>query len=722
MEEPSVLDYLKDRLRPWRKPDHPLPKEPLGESVDKEVVQPSEVARPVQAVAVEKQAGPPIRLPWRSFLALGLAMLAQITLQPGPNRDWLPGVLLYLASAASLVWSVLQDEWKLAPLPEGQSRSDPLTVRWVPAVVGLLLAGLVFLTSGGNRLNLLNLSLLVLGLGLLAWGFWPARPHDVGATDEEKKPGVNLVLDGWAWLVVALFVAAIIIRFLNFDSLPAEMTSDHAEKILDLQRVLNGETKIFFPTNGGREALHFYLLAALHNFFGVELGFGLLKLSTILVGLLALPFLYFLGIEIANRRVGWLAVAFATVAYWPYVITRVGLRFPFFVLFTASTLLFLLRGLRTQNRVAFILAGVSLGLSFYGYSADRILPLVVIGAVTLFLLHRQSQGQRRQTIWLTILLFLFAVVLLLPLIRYIVDEPSDFMMRTLTRMSGLEKPLDAPAWLIFSSNVSRALVMFFWDDGEVWLASIPHRPALEVVTAALFFSGLVLVFIRYLRNRHWLDIFLLVSIPLLMLPSIMSLAFPNENPNLYRTGGAIIPVFLLIALSLDGLMSGIQVRWQQSSGSRIAWGFAIGLLVLTAVQSYNLLFDQYDDQYRLSAWNTSEMGSVMRNFSELTGLPDNAWVIPYPYWVDTRLVGMNAGYPTKDYALSVEQVPGTLAVRGAKLFLLKPEDQAAMDALRQTYPQGWFQEFQSKILTKNFLVFQVPPEDFSLEAETPVSP
>jgi hypothetical protein len=529
-------------------------------------------------------------------------------------------------------------------------------------------------------------------------------------------------MDRWAWFVLALLAAAVLIRFWQFNSLPAEMTSDHAEKIMDVMRVLSGDTRIFFPTNGGREALHFYLLASLHKFFGVELGFGLLKLSTILVGLFALPFIYLLGKEIANRRVGWLAVAFATISYWPYIISRVGLRFPFFVLFTAILLLFLLKGIRTQSRIAMILAGVCLGLSFYGYSADRILPLLVLAAVGLYLLHRQSRGQRRQTIWLSVILVLFSMVVALPLMRYMIDDPGSFLQRTVTRISGVEQPLAAPAWQIFLSNTGRALAMPFWDDGEVWLASIPHRPALEIVTAALFFCGLLLVLIRYLRRRHWLDIFLLISIPILMLPSIMALAFPNENPNLYRTGGAIVPVFLLIGLALDGLMSGLQARVAPDRSSLAAWGLAAVLLFLTAVQSYNLVFDQYQAQYRLSAWNTSEMGRVMRNFADLTGSTDNAWVIPYPYWVDTRLVGMNAGFPWKDYALATEQLETTQTVMGSKLFLLKPEDTTAIERLGRIYPQGWFQEFQSAVPSKNFLVFQVPPLELPLEPEIPTAP
>ncbi len=182
--------------------------------------------------------------------------------------------------------------------------------------------------------------------------------------------------------------------------------------------------------------------------------------------------------------------------------------------------------------------------------------------------------------------------------------------------------------------------MFFWDNGEVWPISVTHRPALDVITAALFFLGVGLVLVRYLRQRHWLDLFWLISIPALMLPSILSLAFPSENPILNRTAGAIIPVFLLVGMALDSLMNAIESRIGAEWGAKLAWGLAI-LLVLGASQlNYELVFVQYQRSYELSSWNTSEMGKVIREFSETIGSPETAWVVGFPYWVDTRLVGI----------------------------------------------------------------------------------
>ncbi|MCX8025723.1 MAG: hypothetical protein N3A60_11020, partial [Thermanaerothrix sp.] len=202
--------------------------------------------------------------------------------------------------------------------------------------------------------------------------------------------------------------------------------------------------------------------------------------------------------------------------------------------------------------------------------------------------------------------------------------------------------------------------------------------------------GLVVIGVRYLRERHWVDIFLLLSIPMLMMPSILSLAFPEENPSLNRTGGAIVPVFIVAAVGLIAFLQTVAKSFTKPRLGRAA-ATMVGIVLLAGAgyQNFDLVFCQFDQQFMAGAWNTSQIGHVIRAFADSIGSPDSAYVVPYPYWVDTRLVGINAGYPLKDYALWPQDFEKTLDQPGAKLFILKPEDQAALDKLRQLYPSGF---------------------------------
>jgi hypothetical protein len=81
----------------------------------------------------------------------------------------------------------------------------------------------------------------------------------------------------------------------------------------------------------------------------------------------------------------------------------------------------------------------------------------------------------------------------------------------------------------------------------------------------------------------------------------------------------------------------------------------------------------------------------------------------YPYWVDTRLVAINAGYPQKDYAMFADQLSKTVSNPNAKLFIINTQDMPAVQALQQTYPKGWLEIYHSSAPTKDFLMFLVPP-------------
>lgn len=285
-----------------------------------------------------------------------------------------------------------------------------------------------------------------------------------------------------------------------------------------------------------------------------------------------------------------------------------------------------------------------------------------------------------------------------------------FLYRAFTRVGTWERPFPGPVWQIFLQNLWNALRMFGWDNGDVWTVSIPHRPALDVVTAVLFHLGAVLLIVRYVMKRHWRDLFLLLSIPMLMMPSILSLAFPAENPVLSRTSGALIPVFVIVGIAFESILRGVRSKIGLSYGKGLSLVVGIVLFGLASLQNYDLVFRQYQQLYEQSSWNTSEMGKVIQSYANSVGSADTAWVVGYPHWVDTRLVGINAGLPTRDYAIMPDALESTVTEKRAKLFLINPQDQASLERLTSLYPRGTLSTYPSQIEGHNFLLLFVPVE------------
>jgi len=721
MKEPSVLDYLKSRLMPWKKPritlrgylSDEVPPEASPDLLRQGLPETQVHATPKPGVGPATIARP-IRWPWRALVALLLALLAQILLEPRAVRVFWPSVFLYLLAAGWLVWAYRQGEIKLFAWKESSLTADPFTVRWVPFLVACIMVPLSFLAFSSNHFTFLNLLVWIITIAATMSAFWLGPAPFSGwlsrINEFRRNPEVKFRLSREFLIGIIVVACILFFRLYQLNRVPLEMTSDHAEKLLDIWDVLHGRLSIFFIRNTGREPMQFYLTALIIKLFGTGISFLSLKLGTTLAGLVTLVYIYRLGKELGSREIGMLAALLAGIAYWPNLITRIALRFTFYPAFVAITLYYLLRALRTSRRNDFILVGLALGLSLHTYTPARALVLVVLAAFGLHLLYQKGKQARLQSLlWLGIVAFI-SFVIFLPLLRFASQYPSIFFYRTLTRVGDLEHTLPGPAWLIFLKNLWNAAVMFFWDNGEVWTISIPHRPALDFVSAALFFLGICLLVIRLLRRRNWVEPFLLLSIPLLMLPSILALAFPNENPALNRTGGALVPVFLIIGMALQGLLAALRDFLEGRAGLRLAWGAGITLVLIAALQNYALVFSQYSKLYDVSSWNTSEVGQVIRGFADSVGSLDSAWVIPYPYWMDTRLVGMNAGFPTKDYALQPDQIDATTGDPRAKLFIFKEEDQQTFDRLTTLYPQGRLKIYPSRIPTKEFWVFTVLPQ------------
>ncbi|MBI5842596.1 MAG: glycosyltransferase family 39 protein [Chloroflexi bacterium] len=714
--EPTVLDYVKSKLKFWQTGQIEIPPLPVEEQAVEQVEELPVVRTP---------------FPWPSLLALGLALFAQYTFEPGFNapRSWVLGTVLYLAALGLLIFAYRRGEWTLHPLPASESAQDPLIVRWVAFVASLILGGVTFYLMGGNLFSALNLTLWVLTFFTHLRAFWLRDPQAEPLWNRAKRffarQSWDIRITRWALLIVAVAALILYFRVYQLSEVPPDMTSDHAEKLEDVFDILNGKFSIYFPRNTGREPLYVYLSALVaYLFTGVS--FQTLKIAAVLGGLATLPYLYFLGKELGAKRIGLLAVLFAGIAYWPNVIERFGLRISFYPLFVAATFYYLIRGLRRQNRNDMILAGISLGLGLNGYTPFRIVPFVIVAAFIIYIIHARSGQERKQAVLWLGLLALTSWVIFIPQARFALENPDLYGFRALSRMSSVEQPLPGPVWQLLLQNLWNALKMFNWSDGGIWVHSVPGRPALDVVSGALFLIGAALVLIRYIRQRQWTDLFLLLSIPLLLMPSILSLAFPDENPSLNRTGGAIIPVFLLVGLAVDGLLAGFAGGAESAQSQDVSEGnrpvkvraahpvlmffVMAGLLFISCVQNYNLVFHEYYLQYRGSAWNTSEMGVVLKQFALTQGSSENAWIVPFPFWVDTRLPPMWAGIPERgDMAIRPESLPNTLSITDNKLFIFKITDTETMAKLRELYPQGTLNIYKSaRGENWNFYIYVVP--------------
>jgi hypothetical protein len=519
-------------------------------------------------------------------------------------------------------------------------------------------------------------------------------------------------LSPWTMLCLAVFIGLALLRTYRLELIPPEMTSDHAEKLLDVNGILRGQTYIYFANNGGREPLEFYLVALVEAIFGTGVTFLSLKIVSVAEGILALPFMYLLAKEWMGKRAGLLAMVLVGVGYWPDVISRIGLRFPLSPLFSAMTLYFFWRALRRKEWNSFIWAGLALGIGLNGYTTMRILPFALVLTTILFAFSSDARGSRWWAAAGLGVALGTAFLLFLPMLRYASLYPDAFMLRTITRIAPIGGSVTDPIGVFFA-NMSQALRMFSENDGVGWFQLVPLRPALDIVTGAFFHLGVLLAIGFAFQRRSWESLLLPLAVPILLLPSVMALALPSENPSLTR-GSAAIPVVFLLAVFGLAVFFNLLRRWFSPQTGWLAGVMIAALLGIGGIQNLDLTLSQYPEVYGQNCENASELGDVIQSFAKLENSFDEAHVIPYPLWVDGRLVSIYAGAPDHDFEILPKDLPGFPTNGKWTMFLLHAQDTDSLKALQTKYPQGSWKLIPSKYPGDDFIEFVVSPDSQAL--------
>ncbi len=134
----TVLDYVKALLTPWRGAPPTIPSlEEVQDIEPADQIVPEFTPAINESYPLEEQV--PVELvddvitrdtiiPWLAIVALGIALTAQISLEPGPDRTWGIGLGLYLVSAALVIWANFRGEWRLPGYPSVRKKIDQLNV------------------------------------------------------------------------------------------------------------------------------------------------------------------------------------------------------------------------------------------------------------------------------------------------------------------------------------------------------------------------------------------------------------------------------------------------------------------------------------------------------------------------------------------------------------------------------------------------------------------
>ena len=599
-------------------------------------------------------------------------------------------------------------------------------------------SALVWFNTGGNTIAPPTIILWLVSAALWALAFAPLDWHffdwATGRIDAARR--INWRRHRWALMAFALIMLlGMGFRLAQLESHPPEMNSDLVEKIRDSYLVSEGEYRIFFSNNGGREPLQFYLMSLLGGLPGLGFNHFTLKLLTVIEGLVTLPILVMVGVELMGGRrrgfgllVGLLLAALVAVSYWHAALSRLGLRIVLTPLFTSLLLIYLARAMRYNRRADYIKAALALGFGLYAYQAVRMLPVaVVVGVMMAMVIRRISWRERLMHLVNLAALVFVAFMVFLPLFHYSLEEPEHYWSRTSGRILGdnvgADERIDAfnANIPILMSNIRNALLMFHWRGDVIWLHGLPLAPAMDMYSGAFLILGLAAWAARMLKSRDPVLWFAPVMIFIMLLPSALAIAFPGENPSHTRTSGALPLVYLAAALPMAVIFCRLRRVFAGRGGLMLAAAFCGGVILLANQQNTRLYFDRYPDAYIKSAYPYSEAGAALRGFADSGGAYGNAFIFAYPWWWDHRAVGIEAGqllWPNSIFSPSAlpqfldeaRRRTGPFKLNPSRdlLFFYSPDDEAAPERLREWFPSGYEQRVQSSHPEDSYFLYRVP--------------
>lgn len=629
------------------------------------------------------------------------------------SGKWLGGALLYACAFALLIAAWSREKQIFALSPGEPLRDIPIPAPAHPArklfvLPSLLFAFIAYSTLRDNTFTPLGTGAWISALVLFLVAFWEGSPRELADRLRETLGGqsrsVLLALAGIVMLGAFFY-------FYRLDEIPAEMTSDHAEKILDTYDILNGKYSIFFERNTGREPLQFYLNALVVALKIAPLDMISLKIVGACAGVLTIPAVFLLARELFDEEVGLLAAFMFAVSIMPLAIARIGLRYPLSPLFVAWTCFLLVRALKWQSRNDFMLAGLMLGIGLNGYSPFRVALLLVPVWMGLWLMFQfnVSAKQLPKFAMNAGLTFGAALLVFVPLLRYLSENPGMFAYRMATRLTSLEHPVLADPIGTFLENTWRAFGMFNVRGDVVWVNAVPDVPVVDWILGACFLIGVVYGAYRLARHREYPFALMFAAVLILLLPSTLAIAFPEENPSVVRAGGVAPFVMIFAALPL--------ALWRRSFThlrSRTLGDVLTGLVLLAMVLvNFQLYFVRYGDQYRKAAWNSTEIAGSLREFALEHNDWEHIYIVSAPHWVDHRAVGIHLG--NFDFNSHLIENKETLKKQvqdpAAKMYALKNQNEETLQYLIELYPNGLAQRMESQTPGRSFIAFYAPARE-----------
>jgi len=506
----------------------------------------------------------------------------------------------------------------------------------------------------------------LIGIGLAIWGGWKTG---------EEKPRLSKGTIFWL-AIVTLF--AFLIRGFATETIPILLTGDEASMGASATRYANGERTNLFITGWFSFPSLFYFLQSISiRIFGITI--EALRIPSALAGALTVGGVYLCGKSMFGQRAGLFAALILATLHFHIHFSRLGLNNIWDGLWFTLTIGALWLGWKTQVRWAYLLAGLSLGLSQYFYTSSKaLIGIIFVAALLAFCVQRTRFRQAVPDFWAALVV---ALAIFIPLGLYYLSEPNA-LVAPFARVSIVKETFSSSTsfWNFMFRLLPISLGAYTHTQLGFWYA--PGVSVLRPVAATFFYIGLTFLLFhdrdsRFILLTLWLVAFSLIN------------ALSSHIPAAQRYVASAPACALVAGYGLHKVAETLAALWVRSR--KVTATIAYLILVSIMVSDLWFYFVDYTRSTYLSEATSNGMiahqfGDYLKGQSADTqvvffGAPRLCYDSPAILYLAPQIKGMNAPEDWATFDRSQLTSPKII-------FVFLPEYRDEIGLIQEAYPGG----------------------------------
>lgn len=504
-----------------------------------------------------------------------------------------------------------------------------------------------------------------------------------------------------------LFILLLIIgitfalRFYNLSHIPPGIHGDEAEWGLIERKVNRGEYESFFSLgNTGQyfdfSILSYFVQGLFLRLFG-DTVFGI-RASSAFAGTLTVLAFYFLAKQLLRNNLAILLSTFAlATSHWHIAYSRLALLNIWTPLFMVLVFTFLLKALRSEKRLDFIITGIFLGISLYFHHTIKVVPVILLAFTATVLLFKKT---KKASFFLNIcILSVTAGLVFFPQAMYYFTHPGTFSPR-LNEVSVFNHlaeyytryNVDSISGVLFWQFINTLKVFNFGGDIGFYFYGY-QGGLLAPIAGILAVAGLLICFLRIKRENNLLLLTWFLAV------IILGGTITIDAPSSQRLLGVIPVLFLFIGTACEKILK-LRIPYIKT--------ILVILFILNGLWDYKIYFINYLNTQ--AGWAQREPATQISYYLQSLGPNWKVYMLKEEFWYTFNhgpIKFLNPELEGEDVTDSKSVIPNTKPTTKNIVYIMPPNS-PSLDRLRHFYPQGKAEKFFNPIgNTPSFASFEV---------------